>query len=383
MQGWYSVPEKDLPLELPYIKDYKPGDDGIAPLAKHKEFYEVNCPGCGNKARRETDVSDTFLDSAWYFLRYPSVGLDGKSSLLRAPKGDASRSDIAVGGLPWNPAITKKWLPVDMYTGGAEHSVLHLMYSRFITMALHDWGYLDFDEPFPNFYAHGLVIKDGAKMSKSKGNVVTPDEYIKLYGTDALRLYLMFMGPFDLGGDFRDSAMEGMSRWVNRIWRLRTVQTSNEQMQRALHKLVKKVTEDTEKRRYNTAIAAMMEFTNLVSDQNGNLSLDLLKIFLLLLAPYAPHIAEELWEKNRGAFSIHQQPWPTFDSKYIKEDQITIIIQVNGKLRDTLQLQADTGKEKSEIEKLAKENEKIKKYLEGQTVKKIIFVPGKLMNFVV
>src|SRR3989344_5864241 len=227
MPGWYCQPENELPVVLPRIEDYKPGDDGVAPLAKHKEFYETICPGCKRKAVRETDVSDTFLDSSWYFLRYPSTR--------------SSRS----GQMPFDEKITKKWLPVAMYTGGAEHSVLHLMYSRFITMALKDWGYIEFEEPITRFYAHGLVIKNGAKMSKSKGNVVNPDEYIALYGADALRLYLMFMGPFDQGGDFRDSAMEGMHRWVNRIWRMDT----NGKPTAAIHILIKKVSDDIEKRR--------------------------------------------------------------------------------------------------------------------------------------
>jgi len=258
MPGWYTVPEDKLPVLLPRIEDYKPGDDGIAPLAKHKEFYETTCPGCKGKAVRETDVSDTFLDSSWYFLRYPSVGLN---------------RDL----LPWDPAIIKKWLPVDMYTGGAEHSVLHLLYSRFVTMALKDWGYLTFEEPFSKFYAHGLVIKDGAKMSKSKGNIVTPDEYIRLYGSDALRLYLMFMGPFDQGGDFRDSSMEGMSRWVGRVWRMAQTSIMNRSKSSsvtiisALQKVIKRVGDDMEKRRYNTAIAGMMEWTNLVADEGARL----------------------------------------------------------------------------------------------------------------
>lgn len=391
MPGYYTVPEAELPVLLPRIEDYKPGDDGIAPLAKHKEFYETTCPGCKSKAVRETDVSDTFLDSSWYFLRYPSVGLDGKSSLLRGPRkaGAASRSDIAIGGLPWDPAITKKWLPVHMYTGGAEHSVLHLMYSRFVTMALKDWGYLTFEEPFTRFYAHGLVIKDGAKMSKSKGNVVNPDEYIKLYGSDALRLYLMFMGPFDQGGDFRDTAMEGMSRWVGRVWRL--AHTSlNKQAKRssvtiisALQKAIKRVGDDIEKRRYNTAIATMMEFTNLVGDSDGFLGIPELKKFILILAPFAPHLSEELWDQLGGTFSVHTQLWPSFDPTKIIEETAQVVVQVNGKLRDALTVAKEQAMNQNDIEALAKKSEKAQKFLEGKRVRKVIFVPGKLINFVV
>ncbi len=365
MPGWWSVPENDLPVLLPHIQDYKPGDDGVAPLAKHQEFYETKCPGCGAQAVRETDVSDTFLDSSWYFLRYPFVNRDGS--------------------LPWDPEIMKKWLPVHMYTGGAEHSVLHLMYSRFVCMALHDWGYLNFEEPFAKFFAHGLVIKDGAKMSKSKGNVVNPDEYIRLYGADALRLYLMFMGPFSEGGDFRDASMEGMARWVGRIWRMVQNHTDKKQpeVEKTLHRLVKKVTEDLEKRRYNTAIAAMMEFTNLVADKGGKLSGEDLATFLKLLAPLAPFLTEELWERSGGKFSIHQQLWPSFDASMLTEDTVQIIVQVNGKLRDTLAVQIQKSKDQKEIEKLAQASPKVSKYLFGQTIKKVIFVPGKLMNFVI
>jgi len=371
-RGWDTGPDDQLPVELPYIEDYKPGDDGIAPLAKHKEFYETPCPGCGEVAARETDVSDTFLDSSWYFLRYPSIG-------------SASENNA-----PFDPKVTKKWLPVTMYTGGAEHSVLHLMYSRFVTIVLKEWGYLDFEEPFPNFFAHGLVIKEGAKMSKSKGNVVNPDEYIKLYGTDALRLYLMFMGPFSEGGDFRDSGMEGMHRWVNRVWRMATssleVSTDivmSDIVVKNLHKTIKKVGEDTSRRHYNTAIAAMMEFTNCVADNNGTLTLPMLKDFLVILAPFAPHLTEELWARAGGEFSIHTQAWPKYDDTYLVEQSVPVVIQVNGKLRDTVHIDIESASDQKKVEAISQASEKAQKFLAGKKPKKIIFVAGKLINYVV
>lgn len=386
--GWQPVPEKDLPVILPRIEDYKPGDDGVAPLAKHKEFYETKCPGCGGKAVRETDVSDTFLDSSWYFLRYPSVSLDSRDP-----------------SVPWDPEITKRWLPVHMYTGGAEHSVLHLMYSRFVWMALRDWGYLDFsgeagsrfagDEPFSTFYAHGLVIKDGSKMSKSKGNVVNPDEYIASYGADALRLYLMFTGPFDQGGDFRDSAMEGMSRWVQKVWRV--AQKSMDQhshessatVKKALHRAIKKVGEDIERRRYNTAIAAMMELVNTMTDEKGVMALTDLGEFLKILAPFAPYMTEELYQMintSQDTFtksnSIHIQPWPVYDEKILVEDSVEIAVQVNGKLRDTITVESQKSKVQSEVEAAARVSERVGHHLEGKDVKKVVFVSGRLINFV-
>ncbi len=382
MPGWYTVPDDQLPVTLPIIEDYKPGDDGVAPLAKHKEFYETTCPGCGGNATRETDVSDTFLDSSWYFLRYPSVG------------------SLTADTSPFDPALTKQWLPVSMYTGGAEHSVLHLMYSRFVTMALKEWGYLDFDEPFPNFFAHGLVIKEGAKMSKSKGNVVNPDEYIKLYGTDALRMYLMFMGPFSEGGDFRDTGMEGMSRWVGRVWRMATASLesgttidTSAVVLKSLHRTIKKVGEDTAKRHYNTAIAAMMEFTNLVNDHGGTLPMPLLKMFLLILAPYAPHLAEELWSradavehgvaKGNAFYSIHQHSWPVFDPQYLTEESTIVVVQVNGKTKGSIVIDTESSSSQEKIEAAVRDSEKMRKYIEAGNIRKVIFVPGRLVNFVI
>ncbi|OGG09752.1 hypothetical protein A2154_05340 [Candidatus Gottesmanbacteria bacterium RBG_16_43_7] len=462
MPGWYPVPVAELPVILPRIEDYKPGDDGVAPLAKHAEFYKTTCPECGGEAVRETDVSDTFLDSSWYFLRYPSikiadnqnfpdpqleVGLYIKQNSQKASLNVNQTKDqrlemrsakilSSASKFPWDPEVTRRWLPVDMYTGGAEHSVLHLLYSRFVTMALKDMGYLNFEEPFKKFYAHGLVIKDGAKMSKSRGNVVNPDDYIKLYGADALRLYLMFMGPFNQGGDFRDSAMEGMSRWLNRVWRMaqksigsgdngrgagiNKLEVSDKEqrvggnlgseksgknsrvieLSRALNQLINKVTNDIEKRRYNTAIAKMMEFTNMVASTTdsvepgfGTLPIELLKKFLLILAPFAPFVTEELWQRGHGRAdqkgiiayknpSIHRQEWPKYDPDALMADTVVVVIQVNGKTREQLELSADQCDERKFVEQAAYSKVLVKKWLSGKTVRNIIFVPGKLLNFV-
>ena len=225
--GAVPVPEKDLPVVLPYVEDFKPDDSGVSPLARHEDWYRVACPQCGAMGRRETDVSDTFLDSAWYFLRYPSVGIDD---------------------VPFDETITRKWLPVDSYIGGNEHAVLHLLYSRFVTMVLHDMGYLDFEEPYVKFRAHGLIIRNGAKMSKSRGNVVIPDEYIATWGADAFRGYLMFLGPFEEGGDFRDASISGVKRFLDRLWSsvISSLERGDEaaddsaEVMRKLHQTIKK-----------------------------------------------------------------------------------------------------------------------------------------------
>ena len=384
MPGWYAVSESDLPVELPYIEDYRPRGTGVSPLAQDSGFYKVKCPGCGKEARRETDVSDTFLDSAWYFLRYPSV--DHKDA-------------------PWDPETTKKWLPVNSYIGGAEHAVLHLMYARFMTMVFYDWGLTDFEEPFSRFYAHGLLIKEGAKISKSKGNIIVPDEYIEKYGADTLRTYLMFLGPYDAGGDFRDTGIEGMNRFLRRVWALYEKHKDNlvinetgcKQMTIKLHQTIKKVTEDIQNLRFNTAIAAIMELVNLLYNNlepkgdkisnNGSVFCkeweESLKVLPQLLAPFAPHLAEEIWVEALGEkFSVHLSSWPKFNTEFIEESEVTLVVQVDARLRGQLRLSEAVSQDQSRVEELAKKDSKASSWLKGKKVRKVIFVPGKLINFV-
>ncbi len=363
--GWQPVPEKELPVLLPKIDDYKPMGTGVAPLASHKEFYETKCPKCKGEAKRETDVSDTFLDSAWYFLRYVSTDIKIEAfDILRV----------------------RKWLPVDMYIGGAEHSVLHLLYTRFITMVLSDLGLIDFEEPFKRFYAHGLIIKEGSKMSKSKGNVVVPDQYIAKYGADTLRIYLMFLGPYSQGGDFRDTGIEGMNRFVRRVWSLissskdNTVEQSDNE-KRMTARTVQRVTRDVDTLHYNTAIAGLMEYYNFLSEQTG-VSRVALETFLKLLAPFAPHMTEELWESMGNSYSIHTVTWPTFEEAYLQEEEVTIAIQVNGKVRDAIVVKSNEIQDKDKLERKAKDAEKAKKHLDGKEIKKTIYVEGKIINFV-
>ncbi|MFH0712473.1 MAG: class I tRNA ligase family protein, partial [Candidatus Jorgensenbacteria bacterium] len=347
--------------------------------ASVKSFYETKCPKCGGKARRETDVSDTFLDSAWYYLRYPSTR--------------SARS----GQVPWDPEVTKKWLPVNLYTGGAEHSVLHLLYVRFLALALHDLKLLEFGksdapegEPFPKFRAHGLLIKEGAKMSKSKGNVVNPDEYIRRFGADTLRMYLMFLAPFEQGGDFRDSGILGIERFLQRTWTLvisfveRKGKESNLQrkyIDLVINGTIKKVTEDIENLKYNTAISALMILLNAMEENKNSLSAVHCSLFLKLLAPFAPHIAEELWEKSGNEKSIHKEKWPEYSPKLIREENFELVIQINGKVRATVTV--EKGLSQKEAEKLALGTGKIAGFLGAKKPKKVVFVPDRLINFVV
>lgn len=402
MPGWFPVPEEQLPVELPDVKDWKPKGTGKAPLASVPSFVETVCPNCGGKADRETDVCDTFLDSSWYQLRYPFVGFDD------IPFGSEKYTSTEHG----KEAVTiaKKWLPVNSYIGGAEHTVLHLLYARFVTMALKDMGYIDFEEPFTQFRAHGLIIKEGAKMSKSKGNIVVPDTYIEKFGADILRAYLMFLGPFESGGDFRDSGIAGMYRFGNRVWRLvtskadadpsahpsRTIEKTA-QLDRLMHKTIKKVTDDMEVLHYNTSMSAIMEYINSLNESLDSVSKEHIQVLVKLLAPFMPHMMEELYQKLRISElriangdeiktefeSVHKQPWPLYDPSLLVEEEVTMVVQINGKTRETLKMPNADAQVQSKVEETAKQSDRLKKYIEGKAILKAIFVPGRLINFVI
>jgi leucyl-tRNA synthetase len=361
--GVVPVPESQLPVTLPYIADFKPDDSGISPLARHEEWYRVPCPACGAMGRRETDVSDTFLDSAWYFLRYPSV-----------PRDD----------VPFDTARIATWLPVNSYIGGNEHAVLHLLYSRFVTMVLHDGGHIPFEEPFTRFRAHGLIIREGAKMSKSKGNVVNPDEFVAQWGADAFRTYLMFLGPYEEGGDFRDAGISGVKRFLDRLWASVRDATREGEPDRAvlrkLHQTIRKCGQDIATLGYNTAIAAMMEYVNVLRRGERRVHVEEVAPLVPLVASFAPHIAEELWERLGGTGSVFDSGWPAFDAALAAEDTITIAVQVGGKTRGTVQVAVDATQD--DVMAAALADPAIAKFVTG-TPKKVIYVPGRLLNVVV
>lgn len=361
--GVVPVPEDELPVLLPFIEDFKPDDSGVSPLARHDEWYRVPCPTCGGMARRETDVSDTFLDSAWYFLRYPSVG------------------DSAA---PFDPAVTRKWLPVDSYIGGNEHAVLHLLYSRFVTMVLHDGGFLDFEEPFTRFRAHGLIIREGAKMSKSRGNVVNPDDYIDTWGADAFRTYLMFLGPFEEGGDFRDKGISGVKRFLDRLWAsVRDAEAAGEtdpEVQRKLHATVKKVGEDVPRLSYNTAIAAMMEYMNVLRKGERTPRRAEVEPLVQMVAPFAPYLADELWEQLGHTTSVFDSSWPEFDPALLVEDEIELVVQVNGKVRGKIRI--ERGADQDVAYERAIADQGVARFVTSKP-KKVVFVPGRLLSIVV
>jgi leucyl-tRNA synthetase len=367
--GMQQVPADQLPVVLPYVENFKPDDSGISPLARVKDWYEVPCPECGKPARRETDVSDTFLDSAWYFLRYSS----------------SDRADV-----PFDSDVTRKWLPVDSYIGGNEHAVLHLLYSRFITMVLHDMGHIDFEEPFTKFRAHGLIIREGSKMSKSKGNVVNPDDYMTRWGADAFRTYLMFLGPYEAGGDFRDAGISGVKKFLDRLWRsaLESIgqgaNMPNDRpdvaVLRKLHATIKKVGEDVPKLSYNTAIAAMMEYMNTLRTGERVPHRAEVEPLVQLAAPFAPHAAEELWERLGHTGSVFDAGWPVFDPARLVEATAKLAVQVNGKLRGTI----DVARAATQAEVLAAAmaQPEIAKWVTEEP-KKIVYVAGRLLNIVV
>ena len=361
--GWQPVPEKELPVLLPKVKDYRP--KGTSPLGTNPDFVNTTCPRCKGKARRELDTMDTFVCSSWYFFRFA----DPKNK-----KEFASKNKI------------KKWLPVDLYIGGAEHTVLHLLYARFFTKALHKYKYINFDEPFAKLRHQGLVIaEDGRKMSKSLGNVINPDDIVKQYGADVLRLYEMFMGPLEDSKVWNTKSIVGLKRFLERVWKLKSVISDqgsvNNNLEIQLHKTIKKVTEDIEGLRFNTAISALMILLNEFEKQEKLFTVHCL-LFTQLLSPFAPHIAEEIWHELGHKKSIFLEKWPKYDPKLVVEKEANIVIQVNGKVRDQITVSADA--KENDIKKLAFESEKIKKYIPNiDNIRKILFVPGRLINFVV
>ncbi len=365
--GEVPVPEKDLPVELPDDVDFKP--TGESPLKYSKKFQEVRCPKCGGEAKRESDTMDTFVCSSWYYLRYA----DPKNE-----KEFASKEKL------------EKWLPVDLYVGGAEHSVLHLLYARFFTKVLHNLGYLNFDEPFLKLRHQGTILaEDGTKMSKSKGNVVNPDDVVKEFGADALRIFEMFMGPLEDMKPWQTKGIVGVRRFLEKVWKMQTRindqgtvnnKIQNIKLNTLIHKTIKKVSADIEAMRFNTAISALMILTNEMEKQE-EIQITNYQLLITLLSPFAPHLAEELWEKLGHNESIFLQKWPAHDPELIKDEEAELIVQVNGKVRDKIIVSADISEE--EAKKIAFEREKVKIHIAKKEIKKVIFVKGRLINVVI
>ncbi|KAA0895245.1 leucine--tRNA ligase [Oryzomonas rubra] len=379
--GVVPVPEQDLPVRLPMDVEFS--GEGGSPLAKLDSFVNCTCPTCGKAARRETDTMDTFVESSWYFMRYCCP--DFQDGPL-----DRKRVDY--------------WMSVDQYIGGIEHAVLHLLYARFFTKVLRDLGYVSCDEPFTNLLTQGMVIKDGAKMSKSKGNVVDPNALIERYGADTARLFSLFAAPPEKDLDWSDQGVDGSFRFINRVWKLvhdrldlvknaaapdlATLTAEERTLRRAVHKTIKKVTEDIEERfHFNTAIASIMELLNtlqpadLQTPQYGAVMKEALETTVLLLAPFVPHVSEELWQRLGNTTPLSRTAWPEYDRDAVVDEEVLVVVQVNGKLRTRITVSAETSME--ELEKCALANEKVLPFLEGKQVRKVICVPGKLINIVV
>lgn len=384
--GTVPVPYEELPVVLPDDAEFKP--TGESPLKYHEGFRFVKCPTCGGDAERETDTMDTFMCSSWYQYAY---------ILPYWKKGEAIHAD----DMPWDPAKGHYWLPVDQYTGGIEHATMHLLYTRFFTKAMRDIGVVDFDEPMVRLFNQGMILgPDGEKMSKSRGNVVDPDEYVDRYGADTVRGYLMFIGPWDLGGPWDPKAIEGINRFLNRAWNvvmdepqaaLVAAEPTADEMraiERKLHQTILKVTDDMANFRFNTAIAALMELNNLLVRAKETAVVaspiwqEAVRTQLLLMAPIFPHISEELWQQLKpNSSSVHVQSWPQGDLAKAREDEITVVVQVNGKVRDKLVVAPGTAQELLERDALALEG--VQKWMDGKQVRKIIVVPDKLVNVVV
>ncbi len=363
--GWVPLPESQLPLELPKVKKYQPTDTGESPLAAMEKWVNTKCPQCGGPAKRETDTMPNWAGSSWYSLRYTDPHND---------KEFASAEKL------------KYWMPVDWYNGGMEHVVLHLLYSRFWNIFLHDIGLVPVSEPYQKRTAHGMILaKGGEKMSKSKGNVVNPDEMVEKFGADALRTYIMFMGPFDQAVEWDTNGMVGVRRFLDKVWNLQEkvtpkIEKINLKLQTLLHQTIQKVGEDIEAMRFNTAIAKMMGLVNEMSGEDKILVTHY-SLLLKILSPFAPHLCEELWSVLGNKKTLVYESWPVYNPELIKENEITLAIQINGKLRDTLIVSAEISED--EAKKLALAGEKVQKWLEGKEPKKVIYVKGKLVSIVV
>ncbi|MDD5144520.1 MAG: leucine--tRNA ligase [Candidatus Pacebacteria bacterium] len=363
--GMVPVPEKELPIELPYVEKYQPTGTGESPLSVIENWVKIKCPKCGGEAKRETDTMPNWAGSNWYYMRYCD------------PENDKELAD---------KKKLEYWMPVDWYNGGMEHTTLHLLYSRFIYKFLFDIGVVPQSEPYKKRTSHGMVLaEDGRKMSKSFGNVINPDTVVNEYGADTLRLYEMFMGPFGQAIAWNTQGVRGIYRFIEKFANLFEETSKNkessEEIQRELNKLNKKVTEDLEQMKFNTIISSFMEFVNLGLDKKEETGKDSLERALLLLSPFAPHLAEEFWQRLGKKSSIFEQKWPEFDPKMIQEKEIGLIVQVNGKMRDKIIV--PFGISEDEAKKLAISSEKVKNWLEDKEIKKVIFVPDKLINIVV
>ncbi len=371
--GIVPVPEKDLPVVLPYEVDYTP--KGKPPLATNEEWMQVECPKCGGPAKREPETMDTFIDSSWYFFRY----LDPRNN-----------------DRIFNPEVIKAWMPVKVYIGGTEHTLGHALYSRFVTKFLHDLGLIDFDEYADRRIHHGIILgPDGSRMSKSRGNIVNPDHQVKEFGADAVRAYLCFLGPFDIVTPWKKEGINGIYHFLQRVWGLYDKVTLGHPEEPgdegskissadkvAMNRTIKKVSEDIDGIKFNTAIAGLMEWLNYLS-RKDQVSKEEYKNLVLMLAPFAPHITEELWEMLGEKYSIHAQTFPGFDKNYLEGEEVAIAVQVNGKVRETIVVEKDIVNRQSDIEIRAKKGKNTAKFLEGKTIKKVIYIPGKVINFVV
>ncbi len=371
--GWQPVPDDQLPVLLPLTDNFRPTGTGQSPLASIAEFIHTTCPACGGAARRETDVSDNFLDSAWYFLRYLSTEFDDR---------------------PWDQARGKKWLPVTHYMGGIEHSTLHHLYARFIWKAMFDLGYLPSEvgeEPFKQLRLHGWILRDGAKMSKSRGNVVNPDEYVRQYGADVMRMQMLFAGSYTEGGDFRDAAISGIVRFYRRVWEwvtadveagLASSPADEDQARRMIHKTIKRLNEDLPVLGFNTSIAALMRALNTLRECHLSppVHQEVARLYVLILAPIAPFLAEELWERLGGSFSVHQQAWPQIDPALVVDELMTIPIQINGKLRARIEVPVSATEDEVKQQALAAAD--VQKHLAGKEIVKTIYAAERLLSIV-